>query len=149
MTIARDQLRSLIKRVLQPHDLWSQEAEDLLMGTAAQESCLGKYIAQINGPAKGIFQMEPATEKDLWEYIIRKGLVNLVGSTSGLFCSDLLHLEGNLIYQIIIARIFYRRIKEAIPEGLVLQAKYYKKYWNTELGKATIDQYVKNYTTYA
>jgi len=118
------------------------------MGTAAQESRLGKYIAQINGPAKGIFQMEPATEKDLWEYIVRKDLTNLVGTASGVFGPNLLHLEGNLIYQIIMARIFYRRIKEAIPEGLVPQAKYYKKYWNTELGKATIDQYVKNYTTY-
>jgi len=149
MTIAKDQLRSLIKRVLQPHDLWSQEAEDLLMGTAAQESRLGKYIAQINGPAKGIFQMEPATEKDLWEYIVRKDLNHLVGTVSGVFSPNLLHLEGNLIYQIIIARIFYRRVKEAIPEGLVPQAKYYKKYWNTELGKATVDQYVRNYTTYA
>jgi hypothetical protein len=149
MTIEKNQLRSLIKRVLRPHDLWSQEAEDLLMGTAAQESHLGKYIAQINGPAKGIFQMEPATEKDLWEYIARKNLTNLIGTVSGVFGPNPLHLEGNLLYQIIIARIFYRRVKEVIPEGLVLQAKYYKKYWNTELGKATVDQYVKNYTTYA
>jgi hypothetical protein len=148
MTIEKNQLRSLIQRVLQPHDLWSQVAEDLLMGTAAQESRLGKYIAQISGPAKGIFQMEPATEKDLWNYISRKDLTDLVGSTSGVFAPNLLHLEGNLIYQIVIARIFYRRVKEAIPEGLVPQAKYYKKYWNTELGKATVDQYVKNYTTY-
>jgi len=149
MTIEKNQLRSLIQRVLQPHDLWSQEAEDLLMGTAAQESRLGKYIAQIKGPAKGIFQMEPATETDLWRYIVRKDLTNLVDMVSGVFGPNLLHLEGNLIYQIVIARIFYRRVKEAIPNGLVLQAKYYKKYWNTELGKATVDQYVKNYTTYA
>ncbi len=149
MTIAREQLRSLIKRVLQPCNLWSQEAEDLLIGTAAQESRLGKYIAQINGPAKGIFQMEPATEKDLWEYIVRKNLTYLIGTVSGVFGPNPLHLEGNLIYQIMMARIFYRRVKEAIPEGLVPQAKYYKKYWNTELGKATVDQYVRNYTTYA
>jgi hypothetical protein len=149
MTIEKTQLRSLIKRVLQPCNLWSQEAEDLLMGTAAQESRLGKYIVQINGPAKGIFQMEPATEKDLWKYIVRKDLNYLIGTVSGVFGSNPLHLEGNLIYQIIMARIFYRRIKDAIPEGLVLQAKYYKKYWNTELGKATVGQYVRNYTTYA
>jgi hypothetical protein len=149
MTIEKTQLRSLIKRVLQPCSLWSQEAEDLLMGTAAQESRLGKYIAQINGPAKGIFQMEPATETDLWKYIVRKDLINLVGMVSGAFGPNPMHLEGNLIYQIIIARIYYRRVKEAIPEGLVLQAKYYKRYWNTELGKATVDQYVKNYTIYA
>jgi hypothetical protein len=93
--------------------------------------------------------MEPATEKDLWEYIIRKDLKYLVSTVTGVFVPTPLHLEGNLIYQIMMARIFYQRVKEAIPEGLALQAKYYKKYWNTELGKATVDQYVKNYTTYA
>ncbi len=149
MTIEKNQLRSLIKRVLRPHDLCSHEAEDLLMGTAAQESRLGKYIAQINGPAKGIFQMEPTTEIDLWDYIVRKDLKYLVSTVTGVFVPAPLHLEGNLIYQIMMARIFYLRVKEAIPDGLVPQAKYYKKYWNTELGKATVDQYVKNYTTYA
>ena len=46
--------------------LVSQEAENLLMGTAAQESALGEYIRQLgNGPALGIFQMEPETFDDI------------------------------------------------------------------------------------
>lgn len=149
MTIDKKQLRSLIKRVLQPCELWSQDAEDLLMGTAAQESHLGTYIAQIKGPAKGIFQMEPATEKDVWIYIKRIGMADMVYGISSVNGANLLHLEGNLIYQILIARIFYLRISELIPKSLMEQASYYKKYWNTELGKATVNQYVNNYTTYA
>lgn len=149
MTIEKSQLRHLIKRVLKPFGTWSQAAEDLLIGTAAQESCVGTYITQIKGPAKGIFQMEPATEKDLWEYIVRKDLHYLVGTVSGVFGPNPLHLEGNLIYQIIMARIFYLRVKERIPDGIEAQARYYKKYWNTEAGKATVEQYMKNVYRYA
>lgn len=54
------QLRNLIRRVLIGIGGYSEEAENLLMGTAAQESALGEYIRQLgNGPALGIFQMEP------------------------------------------------------------------------------------------
>src|SRR6266849_2351788 len=36
----------------------------LLLATAAQESHMGEYLHQLNGPALGIFQMEPATFVD-------------------------------------------------------------------------------------
>ena len=55
------QLKELIERVLRKVNLYSDAAVDLLMLTAAQESACGKYIRQLgNGPALGIFQMEPA-----------------------------------------------------------------------------------------
>ena len=60
------QLRNLIRRVLIGIGGYSEEAENLLMGTAAQESALGEYIRQLgNGPALGIFQMEPETFDDI------------------------------------------------------------------------------------
>lgn len=40
---------------------------ELLLLTCAAESAMGKYIMQVGGPARGIFQMEPNTEKDIWE----------------------------------------------------------------------------------
>jgi hypothetical protein len=36
-------------------------AADLLMATAAVETALGTYLLQIKGPARGVFQVEPAT----------------------------------------------------------------------------------------
>jgi hypothetical protein len=43
-----------------------QAAEELLLGTALQESGL-IYRRQLNnGPALGLFQMEPATHDDIW-----------------------------------------------------------------------------------
>ncbi len=58
----KTQLRELIQVVLKEYDLYSRDAEELLMLTAATESNLGYYIKQKGGgPALGIFQCEPDT----------------------------------------------------------------------------------------
>ena len=44
----------------------SKNAQMLLLATAAIESKCGHYIKQINGPALGIWQMEPETHGDIW-----------------------------------------------------------------------------------
>lgn len=51
----------VVRPVLRVMSAWSQPAEDLVMGTAAQESRL-TYLRQLGGgPALGLWQMEPAT----------------------------------------------------------------------------------------
>lgn len=56
------QLRELITHVLKKYDLYSVDAVELLMLTAATEGNLGYYIRQVGGgPALGIFQCEPNT----------------------------------------------------------------------------------------
>ena len=49
----------------------SNSAVNLLLGTAAQESRLGKYLHQINGPALGIYQCEPNTLDDIFNKYLR------------------------------------------------------------------------------
>jgi hypothetical protein len=58
---------------------------------------------------------------------------------------------GNIPYQILIARVNYLRIPELLPDHNDLRglARYYKKYWNTYLGAATIDEAMNNYYLYA
>jgi len=68
----KDHLRELISRVLEQLDLYSRDAVELLMLTAAAESNLGEYLRQVGrGPALGIFQMEPSTETDIWYNYLR------------------------------------------------------------------------------
>ena len=43
----------------------SKNARMLILATAAIESDCGYYIKQINGPALGVWQMEPDTESDI------------------------------------------------------------------------------------
>ena len=44
----------------------SNDSAFLLFCTAAIESNCGEYIKQINGPALGVWQMEPATHMDIY-----------------------------------------------------------------------------------
>src|SRR2546429_673559 len=67
MSINKDQLLNLVIRPTLNKIGWGGEAaENLLLGTCAQESQMGTYLAQINGPALGIYQMEPITHNDCW-----------------------------------------------------------------------------------
>lgn len=147
-----DQLRELITVVLEELDLYSEDAVELLMLTAAQESHLGKYIRQINGPALGIFQMEPSTERDIWYNYLRykpdiaRRVYPMVGNSN----FNNLQLFGNLLYQIAMARIHYLRVPKALPskDDVDAMARYWKRYYNTPLGKGTTLEAVANYRRY-
>lgn len=153
MSIDREQLKSLIDATLSRMDLYSPAAVELLLGTAAQESHLGTYLRQIGGgPARGIFQMEPATEEDTWRNYLRgrMHLADRVWVVSGCDGPNSYQLEGNLLYQIAIARIHYLRVPRPLPEAGDVQAlaAYWKQYWNTYLGSGTPEEFIANYRKY-
>lgn len=147
----KKQLRDLIKRVLVALDLHSEAAENLLMGTAAQESGLGEYIRQLGGgPALGIFQMEPATFKDIVQNCLqyKPKLAKLVMSVSGVNALRSEYLEYNLALSICMCRVHYLRVLEGIPSNLTGWAKYWKEYYNTRLGKGTEEEFIRNFEKY-
>lgn len=149
------QLRALIRRELDTVELGGRAPVELLMLTAAQETHLGKYIRQLgDGPARGIFQIEPATEKLVlkWALENRENLFwELVKRNSG----SPLDLEANLRYQIVLARVNYLSWPAALPSvernsdlsasSVRALAEYWKAYWNTEHGAGTPEEAVKNY----
>ena len=147
----KKQLRDLIHRVLIDLDLYSEAAENLLMGTAAQESGLGEYIRQLgNGPALGIFQMEPATFKDIVQNCLqyKPELAKLVMSVSGVNALRCVYLEYNLALSICMCRIHYLRVSEKMPDNLTGWAKYWKEYYNTRLGKGIEEEFIRNFKKY-
>lgn len=148
----------IIVPTLKAIDAYSRNATELLMLTAAQESHLGKYLHQINGPAIGIFQMEPATHKDIWENYLKykeelAWAVTNFGCPSNHFKNngenhpEAEQMKGNLYYAAAMARCLYLRQKESLPEhdDVVGMARYYKKYYNTPMGAATEEEAVENY----
>lgn len=148
----QEQLRNFIKRTLTKVSpvMATNNAVELLMLTAAQESHLGEYIRQLNnGPAMGIFQMEPRTHDDIcFRYLNRKGeLKASILRVSNCREFDSAVLEYNLAYSTALARAFYRRFPEALPSATDVEglARYWKKYWNTELGAGTVEEAVENY----
>jgi len=156
MPIDKDQLRKLVTDVLIVMRLYSKNAVELLMLTAAQESHCGTYLEQINGPAQGIFQMEPNTHSDIYANYLKykpelRTKLHRLMATYGPNLGFDLNMRGNIIYQIAMARVFYLRFPEPLPSHLDVDAlaKYYKKYWNTELGKATVMEAKNNYMRFA
>ncbi|MDP5041264.1 MAG: hypothetical protein NWQ26_10405, partial [Paraglaciecola sp.] len=62
----------VIRPVLEKMHASNLAAEELLLGTAVQESLNFKYRRQMgNGPARSYFQMEPATHDDIWNNYLK------------------------------------------------------------------------------
>jgi len=146
MGISVQDIRRLIQETLEPRGLWSQNIEELLIMTYAIESDGGTKLYQYgDGPARGIFQMEGATEKDIWENFL-KYKPELIRHFDGVQR----HLAGNIVYQILMARMHYLRNKNAIPKHteVLKLAQYYKDVWNTRDGKSTVQMAVQKYVQY-
>jgi hypothetical protein len=151
------QLREYVIRPVL-HDLgkYSRNAEELLLLTAAQESGLGKYLHQLgDGPAIGIYQMEPATHDDIWqnflEYKPTLGNTILRWEMPRAFTdNNAKEMAGNLYYATAMARCFYLRFAEGLPhfKEVEAMAKYWKKYYNTPKGAGTVEEAKENYKKY-
>lgn len=150
MGIRSEDLRLYIIRPTLEHlQLWSQSAENLLLGTAAQESQMGYYLHQLNGPALGIYQIEPATHQDVWQNYIDYR-VHLSKKLLALGAMNKSSLVTNLSYATAMARIIYLRIAAPMPESddIAGLAQYYKTHYNTVKGKATVEEFIANYQRY-
>lgn len=131
---------------------YSLAAVQLLLGTAAQESRFGTYLKQIRGPALGVFQMEPDTEQDIWIHFLayRPHMKEMMIKITGVKRPDPDHLRGNLLYQIAMARLHYYRVPWPLPleNDVPGMAAYWKKYYNTLLGRGTEAEFIENYHRY-
>lgn len=142
----------IIRPALNEIDMYSEAAEELVLGTAIQESRL-TYLVQIRGPAKGLFQMEPATHNDIWinwvkyKPEIAADLKALAVTTSTEGHPLATEMVWNLLYAAAMCRVHYRRKPGALPAvgDLEAQAAYWKKWYNTELGAGTTDEYVRHW----
>lgn len=141
-----DQLRRFIIRpTLTRLDLWSQTAENLVLGTALHESHT-TYVMQIRGPAMGLYQMEPSTHYDIHKNFLsyQRELRFAVYKLSTHFSGDMPdpgEMIGNLYYATAMCRIHYRRVKEALPANNAGSlTAYWKAHYNTRLGKGTVEQ---------
>jgi hypothetical protein len=141
---------SILKSTLNDLLMYSPEAEELLVFTCANESRGGTYIRQINGPALGIFQMQPETHTDLWvNYIQMKSNLSMImiSNFNVVRVPEPDRLIYDLRYATAMARIFYARIKEPLPKVDDVDNLwwYYKTYYNTQYGKAQKEWAIKWY----
>lgn len=144
-------VKMVITPALRATKLWSPEAEELLLGTALQESRL-TYLKQLgSGPAMGVFQMEPATHDDIWKNYLKykSDLAKNVAKLSHSVNHQ--SLATDLLYAAAMCRVHYLRVPARLPaqgdfEG---QAAYWKEYYNTYLGAGTEEEYLESWHSYS
>lgn len=146
-----DQFRQyVLSPALSQLQMYSKDAEELLVFTCATESDGGTLLHQINGPAMGIFQCEPNTHNDIWRNFIfnRSDIIaKLTMNFDVPRIPDLSRLVCDLKYATAICRIHYFRVKDKIPAAGDIDAiwDYYKLYYNTPKGKAKKDKAIAAY----
>lgn len=136
-----------------------QEEMELMIGTAATESHLSQRAQYPNGPARGLFQVEPTTARDTYQtYLKREDRRDLYHSMMGIcfglasapfFIPNLKEIERLLMfyddYCAIFARLKYLRRPEAIPKSLGNLAEYYKRWYNTPAGAGSVRKYIRDW----
>lgn len=144
------QLRALIQSTLKPMGLYSVNAEELLMATAANESHLGEFRLQVDGPAIGIFQEEPEDFSDLYANFLtfRPHYRAMVDSLSA--ARTVQDLENNDPYAVAICRMHYLRAPGDLPAADDLTAiwNYYKAHYNSAEGAANATTFAECYRRY-
>lgn len=147
----REHVVQPVLRYLDPDIPWSVGAENLLVGTALQESGL-TYLDQLApgpGPAYGVFQMEARTFSGHLAWLDRQpyGLQTKVRTLQASWPDGVEQLRTNLAFAAAMCRVHYRRAPEAIPAGddLVGLGRLWKLRYNTPLGAGTVEQFVTGY----
>lgn len=130
-------------------------ARTLMLGTIAQESDFALYNRQIKGPALGICQVEPATEK--WirtDYLPRKPELQAMMNQ---FLPDERYdtdewwqaqLEFNWHYCVYIARLKYWTIPQPLPQSLMGIAHYWDTHYNANPDYGTPGEFMDAYRKY-
>lgn len=123
-------------------------AVELLVGTAAHESLLGRHLKQSPGPARGVYQIEPATFNDLLRWLDgRRRLLDALTEWASPALPFGAQIAGNLYFATAVARLNYWRKPFSLRPDFTIEglAALWKQHWNTELGDGTIPQFLKHY----
>lgn len=143
----------VVRPALQDLGVWSLAAENLVLGTAAAESGF-RFLAQVGGPALGLWQVEPKTHDSIWKDFLayRKPLAGQVMVAAGRGTKTPRKppdewLIYNLRYAAAICRVRYLMDPEPLPSAFDVEAlgNYWKRVYNTRLGAGTVEHFVSSY----
>jgi len=143
-------LENIIQPTLLAIGMDSDKSRKLLLCTAAHESHLGRYVKQVNGPALGPYQMEPATYVDIWDNYIsyRPDMSERLLTKFGyVVIPPADRLITDFAWATAMARIHYYRVKEVLPDAndIIAISEYWKKYYNSTKGKGTKERFIADY----
>ena len=146
-----NKMRQNIKQALSwmPKGYQTDDAVELLLGTSARETRLGKIPDRPGMGGVGPFQVNPKTEEHLWNSYLRQNprLAKNLTKATGVAGPDPKALSGNFPYSAVMARLAYTRANTPIPsmKDPVGMANYWKEHYNTAAGQGTPEGFLETY----
>lgn len=136
---------------LSGRELGGEAAEELLLFTALHESGGLRHRRQLSGgPALGLYQMEPATHDDIWMHFLSNredldtAMRDMFTPADGQIEAAMLEQDDG--YATAMARLHYFRARQELPAAGDAggQAAYWKRHYNTTLGKGTVAGFLES-----
>lgn len=155
MGICAKELRTLVIRPtldqLGVPDEQVEIVENLLLGTAAQESGLGFHLKLDRSQGLGIYRISPRTHLNIWDkYLINEpdlaSAIRGLASQHEFLSKPHAELATNLCYATAIAWMIYRRAGKTLPNANDIQAlgEYWARYYHHR-PKTSANDFVRSY----
>lgn len=128
----------------------NNRAVNLLLETAAAETCLGTYEDPTPGSAgMGLCQIDYIGYIDI-QRRTRPHIVKLIKQKLGYDILNVMHVDliNDPKLSFIFCRLHYRLRPEDIPLTLRGRAEYWKQFYNSMAGKGTVQHFLDNAGAY-
>jgi len=124
-------------------------AKKLLLETAAAETGMGEAIDKSWFVGIGLMQFDEIGFKDVQQRTSR-AKKDLVLNCFGIDIDRVVHtdLRWSPLLSVIFARLKYQLVPSAIPDEQYARAAYWKKWYNSSLGKGTPEHYMRSAAKY-
>ena len=166
MAIAKQFRELIIRPALEAIGLWSQAAENLVLGTAIHESGNFKYIRQVGGgPALSFYQIEPATADDICRRYLRtrSAVAHNIAkacwphlANPPLFSHLAMKEINNLLltdlrFSTILCRLKYYLAKPPLPDADDIEnlAAYWGAHYQSQSNPVKMNQWATSYRAHA
>ncbi len=139
----------IVRETLRELGDWSAAAENLLLGTAAQESGLGLKLK--TGRMAGVYHISPAAHRAVWDkYLIaHPDLASRVRGLAGqhsFISNPHGELVTNLKYATAIAWLVYKRTGQSIPENCAPEelARFWHRHFHAR-ATGKVEDFIQNF----
>ena len=147
MDSLKEDIKDIIDWTLKQLGMYSEDAAAMIYATGMAESKY-RYLSQMgDGPAIGFFQLEPATMRDIMDNYVayRKSILESLKNLGYAEDDSEYRVKSNIALQVAFCRLKYKRDPFPLPklDNKEDQADYWKRVYNTELGKGTVEHFLE------